>query len=76
MGAIVKGKVEKALIGAEGMNGLIVNRRNPGLVPSMRFADTVANSQRRSSARVRAFAEGLSVNLEKRQIRLTLKKTL
>ncbi|KAF3018633.1 rRNA bioproteinsis protein rrp5 [Penicillium rubens] len=79
VGAIVKGKVEKLLIGAEGMNGLIVNLADgiTGLVPSMHFADTMLQFPEKK------FREGqklslriLSVNLEKRQIRLTLKKSL
>ncbi|KGO58033.1 Nucleic acid-binding, OB-fold [Penicillium expansum] len=79
VGAIVKGKVEKLLIGADGMNGLIVNLADgiTGLVPSMHFADTMLQFPEKK------FREGqklslriLSVNLEKRQIRLTLKKSL
>ncbi|KAJ5943397.1 hypothetical protein N7516_003565 [Penicillium verrucosum] len=79
VGAIVKGKVEKILIGADGMNGLIVNLADgiTGLVPSMHFADTMLQFPEKK------FREGqklslriLSVNLEKRQIRLTLKKSL
>ncbi|KAJ5952686.1 RRNA biogenesis protein RRP5 [Penicillium vulpinum] len=79
VGAIVKGKVEKLLIGAEGMTGLIVNLADgiTGLVPSMHFADTMLQFPEKK------FREGqklslriLSVNLEKRQIRLTLKKSL
>ncbi|KAJ5356723.1 Nucleic acid-binding OB-fold [Penicillium concentricum] len=79
VGAIVKGKVEKLMIGAEGMTGLIVNLADgiTGLVPSMHFADTMLQFPEKK------FREGqklslriLSVNLEKRQIRLTLKKSL
>ncbi|KAJ5978090.1 hypothetical protein N7501_001432 [Penicillium viridicatum] len=79
VGAIVKGKVEKLMIGADGMTGLIVNLADgiTGLVPSMHFADTMLQFPEKK------FREGqklslriLSVNLEKRQIRLTLKKSL
>ncbi|KAJ5782565.1 hypothetical protein N7457_004339 [Penicillium paradoxum] len=79
VGAIVKGKVEKLLIGPTGMDGLIVNLADgiTGLVPSMHFADTTLQFPEKK------FREGqklslriLSVNLEKRQIRLTLKKSL
>ncbi|KAJ5558964.1 hypothetical protein N7461_002936 [Penicillium sp. DV-2018c] len=79
VGAIVKGKVEKLLIGPNGMDGLIVNLADgiTGLVPSMHFADTMLQFPEKK------FREGqklslriLSVNLEKRQIRLTLKKSL
>lgn len=79
VGAIVKGKVEKLLIGPNGIDGLIVNLADgiTGLVPSMHFADTQLQFPEKK------FREGqklslriLSVNLEKRQIRLTLKKSL
>ncbi|KAJ6099171.1 hypothetical protein N7467_000706 [Penicillium canescens] len=79
VGAIVKGKVEKLLIGANGMDGLIINLADgiTGLVPSMHFADTQLQFPEKK------FREGqklslriLSVNVEKRQIRLTLKKSL
>ncbi|KAK9854523.1 Tetratricopeptide-like helical protein [Penicillium brevicompactum] len=79
VGAIVKGKVEKLLIGPTGVDGLIVNLADgiTGLVPSMHFADTQLQFPEKK------FREGqkltlriLSVNLEKRQIRLTLKKSL
>jgi rRNA biogenesis protein RRP5 len=79
VGAIVKGKVEKLMIGPTGMDGLIVNLADgiTGFVPSMHFADTPLQFPEKK------FREGqklslriLSVNLEKRQIRLTLKKSL
>ncbi|CAG8054270.1 unnamed protein product [Penicillium olsonii] len=79
VGAIVKGKVEKLLIGPNGVDGLIVNLADgiTGLVPSMHFADTQLQFPEKK------FREGqklslriLSVSLEKRQIRLTLKKSL
>ncbi|GFN12613.1 putative rRNA biogenesis protein RRP5 [Aspergillus tubingensis] len=79
LGAVVKGKVEKLLIGANGVDGLIVVLADgiTGLVPSMHFADTPLQFPEKK------FREGmtvstriLSVNLEKRQIRLTLKKSL
>ncbi|PWY72232.1 nucleic acid-binding protein [Aspergillus sclerotioniger CBS 115572] len=79
LGAVVKGKVEKLLIGANGVDGLIVTLADgiTGLVPSMHFADTALQFPEKK------FREGmtvstriLSVNLEKRQIRLTLKKSL
>lgn len=79
VGAVVKGKVEKLLIGANGVDGLIVSLADKisGLVPSMHMADAPLQFPEKK------FREGmtvstriLSVNIEKRQIRLTLKKSL
>ncbi|KAE8147615.1 hypothetical protein BDV25DRAFT_30226 [Aspergillus avenaceus] len=79
VGAAVKGKIEKLLIGEKGLDGLIVSLADgiTGLVPSMHFADTHLQSPEKK------FREGmtvsvriLSVNVERRQIRLTLKKSL
>ncbi|KAE8352852.1 hypothetical protein BDV28DRAFT_119450 [Aspergillus coremiiformis] len=79
VGAVVKGTVERLLIGPTGLDGLIVALADgiTGLVPSMHFADTPLQFPEKK------FREGmtvstriLSVNLEKRQIRLTLKKSL
>ena len=79
VGAIVKGKVEKLLIGPTGMDGLIVSLADgiTGLVPSMHFADTQLQfPEKKFREGLKISARILSVNLEKRQIRLTLKKSL
>ncbi|KAJ5398020.1 hypothetical protein N7509_006133 [Penicillium cosmopolitanum] len=79
VGAIVKGKVEKLLIGATGMDGLIVSLADgiTGLVPSMHFADSKLQfPEKKFREGLKISARILSVNLEKRQIRLTLKKSL
>ncbi|KAF9892539.1 rRNA biogenesis protein rrp5 [Aspergillus nanangensis] len=79
VGAVVKGKIEKLLIGASGMDGLIVSLADniTGLVPSMHFADTMLQfPEKKFREGMTVSARILSVNLEKRQIRLTLKKTL
>lgn len=79
VGAIVKGKVEKLLIGATGMDGLIVSLADgiTGLVPSMHFADTQLQfPEKKFRVGQKISARILSVNLDKRQIRLTLKKSL
>ncbi|CAG8050518.1 unnamed protein product [Penicillium salamii] len=79
VGAIVKGKVEKLLIGANGMDGLIINLADgiTGLVPSMHFADTQLQfPEKKFRVGQKLSLRILSVNLEKRQIRLTLKKSL
>lgn len=79
VGAIVKGKVEKLLIGPTGVDGLIVSLADgiTGLVPSMHFADTQLQfPEKKFREGMKISARILSVNLEKRQIRLTLKKSL
>ncbi|KAJ5980771.1 hypothetical protein N7481_008069 [Penicillium waksmanii] len=79
VGAIVKGKVEKLLVGATGMDGLIVSLADgiTGLVPSMHFADSKLQfPEKKFREGLKISARILSVNLEKRQIRLTLKKSL
>lgn len=79
VGAIVKGKVEKLLVGATGMDGLIVSLADgiTGLVPSMHFADTQLQfPEKKFRVGQKISARILSVNLDKRQIRLTLKKSL
>lgn len=79
VGAIVKGKVEKLLIGATGMDGLIVSLADgiTGMVPSVHFADTQLQfPEKKFREGMKISARILSVNLEKRQIRLTLKKSL
>ncbi|KAJ5546028.1 hypothetical protein N7494_003613 [Penicillium frequentans] len=79
VGAIVKGKVDKLLIGPTGMDGLIVGLADgiSGLVPSMHFADSQLQfPEKKFREGMKISARILSVNLEKRQIRLTLKKSL
>lgn len=79
VGVTVKGKVEKLLIGSTGIDGLIVSLADgiTGLVPSMHFADTQLQfPEKKFREGMKISARILSVNLEKRQIRLTLKKSL
>ncbi|GAM35017.1 U3 snoRNP-associated protein [Talaromyces pinophilus] len=79
LGEVVKGKIEKLLIGPEGIDGLIVSIADgiSGLVPSMHFADTVLqHPEKKFREGLTVSARVLSVNLEKRQMRLTLKKSL
>lgn len=78
-GAIVKANIDKLLIGATGMDGLIVSLADgiTGLVPSMHFADAKLQfPEKKFREGMKISARILSVNLEKRQIRLTLKKSL
>lgn len=79
VGAVVKGKIEKLLIGPNGIDGLIVSLAEgiSGLVPSMHLADTALQfPEKKFREGMTISARILSVNLEKRQIRLTLKKSL
>lgn len=79
VGAVVKGKVEKLLIRASGIDGLVVGLAEgiTGLVPSMHFADAPLQfPEKKFREGMTLSARILSVNLEKRQIRLTLKKSL
>ncbi|KAF7122955.1 hypothetical protein CNMCM5793_001131 [Aspergillus hiratsukae] len=79
VGAVVKGKIEKLLIGPTGVDGLIVALADgiTGLVPSMHFADAALQfPEKKFREGMTITARILSVNLQKRQIRLTLKKSL
>lgn len=79
VGAVVKGKVEKLLIGPSGIDGLIVSLADKisGLVPGMHMADAQLQfPEKKFREGMTVSARILSVNLEKRQIRLTLKKSL
>lgn len=79
VGAIVKGKIDKLLIKATGIEGLIVSLADgiTGLVPSMHFADTQLQfPEKKFREGLKVSARILSVDLEKRQIRLSLKKSL
>lgn len=79
VGAVVKGKIEKLLIGPSGIDGLIVSLADgiTGLVPSVHLADTAIQlPEKKFREGMTISARILSVNLEKRQIRLTLKKSL
>ncbi|WEW57436.1 rRNA biogenesis protein rrp5 [Emydomyces testavorans] len=79
VGAVVKGKIERLLIGPNGMDGLIVSLTDgiSGLVPGMHMADTkLQHPEKKFREGLQVSARILSVNLEKRQLRLTLKKSL
>ena len=67
------------LVGAEGVSGLIVQiaDRISGLVPETHLADVkLQHPERKFKEGGSVAARVLSTNLEKRQMRLTLKKTL
>lgn len=79
VGQVVKGTVEKLMVNENGVNGVLVNIAEgiTGLVPEVHLADIVLQHPERK------FKEGSAVTArvlatlpEKRQLRLTLKKTL
>ncbi|EER24499.1 S1 RNA binding domain containing protein [Coccidioides posadasii C735 delta SOWgp] len=79
VGAVVKGKIEKLLMGPDGINGLLVSLADgiSGLVPGVHMADAkLQHPEKKFREGLQVTARILSVNLEKRQLRLTLKKSL
>ena len=79
VGQIVNGSVEKLMVNEKGVNGILVNLAEgiTGLVPEMHLADILLQHPERKFKEGSAVrARVLSTDLEKRQIRLTLKKTL
>ena len=79
VGQIVTGTIEKILIKAEGVSGLIIKLTDTitGLVPSMHFADiNLQYPERKFKEGMSVKARVLVIDLEKRQMRLTLKKSL
>ncbi|KAK5015923.1 rRNA biogenesis protein rrp5, partial [Cryomyces antarcticus] len=79
VGQIVKGKVERLILNANGVGGVLVNLAEgiSGLVPEMHLADVhLQHPEKKFREGVTVTARVLSTDPEKRQIRLTLKKTL
>ena len=79
VGQLVKGSVEKLLIKADGMVGLLVNLADgiSALVPEMHLADVkLQHPERKFKEGLQVSARVLSIDLERRFIKLTLKKTL
>ena len=79
VGHLVNGPIEKILVGATGVTGLIVGIADgiSGLVPEVHFADvTLQNPEKKFKEGNKVTARVLSTNLGRRQIRLTLKKSL
>lgn len=76
---VVKGTVEKMMVNETGVNGIIVKIAEgiTGLVPELHLADIhLQHPERKFKEGSSVTARVLSTNPEKRQIRLTLKKTL
>ncbi|KAL4807665.1 hypothetical protein BDV18DRAFT_106733 [Aspergillus unguis] len=79
LGAVVKVNVTKILIGESGVTGLIVSLTEgiTGFIPAVHFADTrLQFPEKKFREGMTITARILSVNLEKREVRLTLKKSL
>ena len=79
VGEVVKGKIEKMLIGEKGVKGLILELSDgvTGLVPYSHLSDvTLQHPEKKFRKGLTVKARVLSTDVEKRQIRLTLKKTL
>ena len=79
IGQIVKGVVDKIIIGEKGVSGLLVKISEgiSGLVPDTHFADiSLQNPEKKFKEGMKVTARVLSTNVERRQIRLTLKKAL
>lgn len=79
VGQIVKGTIEKMMVGPNGISGVLVRIAEgiSGLVPETHLADIqLQHPERKFKEGNSVTARVLSTHPEKRQIRLTLKKTL
>ncbi|TVY24932.1 rRNA biogenesis protein [Lachnellula hyalina] len=79
IGEVVKGKVEKIVLNAAGVGGVLVNLAEgiTGLVPETHMADVqLLHPEKKFKEGMAVTARVLSTDASKRQIRLTLKKTL
>lgn len=79
VGDVVHGIVEKLVVGEHGVHGLIVKLAEgiSGLVPEMHLADVrLQHPEKKFREGMKVKARVLSTDCSKRQLRLTLKKTL
>ncbi|KUI54324.1 rRNA biogenesis protein rrp5 [Cytospora mali] len=79
VGKIVDGVVEKLVVGENGVHGLIVKIADgiSGLVPEMHLSDVrLQHPEKKFREGMKVKARVLSTDPSKRQLRLTLKKTL
>ena len=79
IGEVVKGKVEKLVVNEAGVGGLLVNLAEgiTGLVPEMHMTDIkLSRPERKFKEGMPVTTRVLSTSPEKRQLRLTLKKSL
>lgn len=79
IGEPVKGTVERLLLGAKGVTGVLLKLSEAvtGLVPEIHLSDVhLQHPERKFKEGVKVKARVLSVDLDKRQVRLTAKKLL
>lgn len=79
VGQVVRGTVEKMMIGSNGVSGVIISIAEgiTGLVPEVHLADIhLQHPEKKFNEGNSVTARVLSTHPEKRQIRLTLKKSL
>lgn len=79
VGAVVKGKIEKLLIGGDGVTGLILNLAEgvTGLVPQVHLSDVeLKHPERKFKEGQTVTTRVLSTDVVRRRLRLTLKKAL
>jgi rRNA biogenesis protein RRP5 len=79
IGEVVKGTVEKLVVNAKGVGGVLVKLSDgiTGLVPEMHMADvSLLHPEKKFKEGMKVTARVLSIDPSKRQIRLTLKKAL
>lgn len=79
VGQLVDGTIDKLIVTGDGLTGITVrlSENITGMVPEMHFADIrLQHPERKYKEGMSVKARVLSVNLEKRQTRLTLKKSL
>ena len=76
---VIKGKIEKIVVNAAGVGGVLVNLADgiTGLVPAAHMADVqLLHPEKKFREGMTVTARVLSTDVRKRQIRLTLKKSL
>ncbi|KAH8162095.1 hypothetical protein CIB48_g6153 [Xylaria polymorpha] len=79
VGAVVNGEIEKLIINQDGVSGLLVKLAEGihGYVPAMHLADVhLQHPEKKFREGLKVKTRVLSTDLFKRQVRLTLKKTL
>ena len=79
VGEVVKGKIEKIIVNATGVGGVLVKLSEgiSGLVPETHLADVqLLHPEKRFKEGMAVTARLLSIDPSKRQVRLTLKKSL
>ena len=79
VGQLVNGSIEKLIVGETGVTGILVKLAEgiTALIPEIHLADTkLMHPEQRFKEDQRVKCRVLSIDLSKRQVRLTMKKTL